>query len=171
MRRMRIPRAALLALVPCVAGALHAQDTNTPNRKLLGSDRSTEIHVDEKCHISEIAPHSDGLKQHVYTDRGICSVSGNAVSQREETDINDNKRIHRIVTIQEHTFALHNPNEDQVTFYVDQKVPKGWQIDSDPPPASVNGSVATFIVVVAPGETANLHVGERNPPVLNTEPR
>jgi hypothetical protein len=162
---------AIMLLFACLAGLLDAQDTNTQGRRVLGSDRSSEIHVDEKCHISEVAPHSDGLKQHVYTDRGICSVSGDAVTTRQETDIDDDKRIHRNVTIREHTFALHNPKDDPVTFIVDQKVPEGWQIDSDPLPNSINGADATFLVVVAPGETANLHVGERNPPAPNRELR
>lgn len=169
---MRTSCAAAIAAFAFLTGVLCAQQNdNAKGRRLLGSDRPTEVHVDEKCHIHEIAPHSDGLKQHVYTDQGICSVSGNRVSEREETDVDDNKRTHTNVTIREHTFALHNPNDDPGTFVVEQKVPKGWQVDSDPQPNSLSGTEATFLVVVAPGETANLHVGERKPPALNRESR
>lgn len=173
MRRMRFPCAAAIVALGFLTGVLSAQQNNTDakGRRLLGSDRPTEIHVDEKCRIHEVAPHSEGLKQHVYTDRGICSVSGDRVSEREETDVDDNKRVHMYVTIREHTFALHNPNDDPVTFVVGQRVPKGWQVDSDPQPSSLNGAEATFLVVVAPGETANLHVGERKPPALSREVR
>ncbi len=94
-------------------------------------------------------------------------MSGDEISQREETDLEDDKRINRTVTIREHTFALHNPNAETITFVVEQKVPKGWQVDSNPQPNGIVGMIATFLVVVNAGETANLHVGERKPPELS----
>lgn len=137
-------------LAPC-----HAQQpSSVPN----------EFHVDGYCHISEIVNGPKGPVQHIYKDRGICAVDPAHVSSRTETDMNvaQRKRIH--VTIREHTFTLHNPTTEAATFVLDQAVPKGWQIDSDPQPNKVVGTVATYLVTVGPRQTVSLHVGERNPP-------
>jgi hypothetical protein len=159
--------------VACTAflAPLRAQDgnSNPGNRTLLGSSRTTQINVDENCRISEVAPHSDGQKEHIYKDNGICQVSGERVSTREETTLDDDRRKHINVTIREHTFALHNPTANAVTFVVQQKVPEGWQIDSDPQPNSVTGTIAAFLVDTDPGQTVNLHVGERKPPAVAGE--
>jgi hypothetical protein len=166
-----------LVLVFTAATVVCAQQSNSDSgsdgtgRRLLGPPRSTEIHVDEKCWIHEVAPHSEDLKQHIYRDDGICHVSGDAVTQRKETDLDDADHKHVTVTIREHTFVLHNPDAGAITFIVEQKVPKGWQVDSDPEPNSVVGSVATFIVTAEGGQTVSLHVGERKPPEPNREPR
>jgi hypothetical protein len=173
----RSPLLFSLVLLFTFASAVCAQQgssdpgSNAAARRLLGPPRSTEIHVDENCRIDDIAPHTEGLKQRVYRDDGICHVSGYAVSQREETDLDDAQHRHVTVTVREHTFVLHNPGAETVTFVVEQKVPKGWAVDSDPEPQSVVNGVATFIVTADGGQTVNLHVGERKPPAPNEEPR
>jgi hypothetical protein len=68
------------------------------------------------------------------------------------------------VAIREHTFTFHHPTHEPATFVLDQKAPKGWQVDSDPAPSKVSGTVATFLLAVDPGQTVSLHMGERNPP-------
>src|SRR5580704_13851958 len=124
----RIAAVAVTSLI--FLGSLHAQDTSSESgaRQLLGSDRTNEINFDENCRISEVAPHSEGLKEHVYKDDGICQVSGERVSTRQETTVEDDRRKNVTVTIHEHTFVLHNPNPNPVTFVVQQKVPAGWQV-------------------------------------------
>jgi hypothetical protein len=49
-----------------------------------------------------------------------------------------------------------------VAFVVNQPLPKGWRIDSDPQPIDLQGSTATFRVIAEPGQIVRLHVGERS---------
>jgi hypothetical protein len=148
------------------AGTMRSQESapGPVNRELLTAPHSHEIHVDQDCLIHEVAPHTGGMKQHVYTDRGICDVSDDKTSYRDETDVDDGRRRHRSVKIREHTFRLHNPSTEPVTFILEQSVTKGWEIDSDPQPNQMTGTIATFLVHAEPGQTVSLHVGERNPP-------
>jgi hypothetical protein len=123
-----------------------------------------EFRVDGRCRIHEMVTTPKGPKEHVYRDRGICSVDSGQESSRTETDISatQRKRIH--VKLLEHTFTLHNPTTERAVFVLEHVVPKGWQIDSDPQPNKVEGTVATFLITAEPRQTVSLHVGERNPP-------
>lgn len=123
-----------------------------------------EFHVDGHCKIYETVNSPKGSKQHAYKDRGICAVDSVHESSRTETDMDvaQRKRIH--VSTREHTFTLHNPTSEPATFVLEQAVPKGWEIDSDPQPNKIVGTVATYLVAVAPRQTVSLHVGERNLP-------
>ena len=165
MRRRKLHIVVLL-VSGIFSGLIRGQerDTGSEPRRVVVPSHFQEIDVDEGCRIYEAAPHSDGKKEHVYTDRGICDVGDVQVSDREETDFDDGKLKHGRVTIQEHTFTLHNPYPETVVFVLRQGVTKGWQIDSDPQPNRMDGAVATFLVNVEPGQTVSLHVGERKPP-------
>jgi hypothetical protein len=157
---------AVTLLCEIFIGTMYGQvySSNSEHRKLLSTPHSREIHVDQGCRIHEVSPPSQGSKTHTFTDRGIRDVGNEHVSSRQETDIDDGKQTRRNVVIREHTFSLHNPTLEPVTFVLEQVVPKGWQVDSDPPPDTFIGNVATFLVSARPGETVAIHVGERNPP-------
>jgi hypothetical protein len=169
--RHRITLSAIVLSSGVLMGSMCGQESTADSgrRDLLTTPHSNEIHVDQQCRIYEIAPHTDGAKQHVYTDRGICDVGDSRFSSRDETDVDDAKRKHRTVTIQEHTFTLHNPTTEPVTFVVQQRVARGWEIDSAPPPDKMEGTLAVFLVRAQPEETVSLHVGERNPPRNNSQ--
>lgn len=165
-------KAVMVAVFLAVAQVhvVRPQSRETSGREILIPAHAKQIQVDENCRIHEVAPHSNGLKQHVYTDRGVCDVGTYQISSREETDVDDAKRHHRTVTIREHTFTLHNPTPDPVTFVVEQGIPKGWAIDSDPLPNEVTSGTAVFLISAQAGETVALHVGERHPPIESHPP-
>ena len=123
---------------------------------------SKEFHVDGNCRIYDAA--DPKTAQHTFRDRGICAVDPEHVSSRPETDFVNSVRKRINVTIREHTFTFHNPTQEPAMFVLNQAVPKGWQVDSEPAPNQVTGPIATFLVSVEPGQTVSLHVGERNPP-------
>lgn len=157
--RKEIIVAAFLALAQAQMARSQAANSSEP----AGPPPANRIYVDEKCRIYDADPRTEGSKQHVSTDIGICNVDDYKTTYREETD-DEAKHHHRSVTIREHTFLLHNPTSNKVTFVVDQAVPKGWGIDSDPQPDEVTDGTAVFLVVLEVGETAELRVAERRPP-------
>ena len=101
-------------------GAARGQDNNSDSgrRKLPGIAHSNEIHVDQDCRIHETVPHTGSTKQHIYRNRGICDVSDIRTSSRDETDVEDGSPKHLVVVVREHTFNLHNPSSEPVTFFL-----------------------------------------------------
>ena len=146
-----------------IARAVVAQSNDTA-QQAPGLEQPKKIYVDENCRIHDVPPSVTGGKPHIYTDRGICDVGTPQVSFREETDYVNNKRKERTIMIREHTFSLHNPTQQETTFVVEQRLHKGWQIDSDPQPHEIEDGVAVFLVKTEAGQSVDLHVGERNPP-------
>lgn len=132
-------------------------------RLLVNTPHSNEIHIDVHCRIHEVAPHSEGKKQHVFHDRGICDVGPERNSSRIETDLDDGKVSHVRVDVQERTFRLHNPTAEPAVFVLEQEVLRGWEVDSDPQPNEIAGQTAIFRIPAGPGETVDVHVGERSP--------
>jgi hypothetical protein len=128
------------------------------------ADASNEFHVDGSCRVHETVTGPKGSKDHTYRDRGICAVDPVHVSYRTETDIASSPRKRTHVTIREHTFTFHNPTTQPAVFVLEQVVPKGWEIDSDPQPDKVEGTVARFLIHAEPRQTVSVHVGMRNPP-------
>ena len=167
MKKMAIV-AMLLALAQ--THVVRSQSAETPGREIQVPAGTKRIQVDENCRIHEEAPQSNGLKRHVYTDRGICDVGRYQISSRSETDVDGAKRHHRTVFIREHTFTLHNPTSDPATFVVVQLVPKGWAVDSDPAPDEITNGNAVFLISAQARQTVSLHVGERNPPIQSPPP-
>jgi hypothetical protein len=125
-----------------------------------------EFDVDGDCRIYEMVLTAKGPKQHTYKDKGICSVDGGHETSITETDVSGGERRHITTKIREHTFTLHNPTSEPATFVVEQAVTPGWEIDSDPKPNEMVGTIARFFVTAKPRETVSLHVGERNQPRL-----
>lgn len=160
---------ALLLVSGVCAAPLYGQQPSS------GVTPANEFHVDEQCHIYETVSGPKGLEEHIYRDRGICAVESPQTSFRTETEIVGDQRVRTHVTIRERSFTLHNPTSQSVTFVLNQTVPKGWQVDSDPQPnqfapltsknKKATGTMATFLISAEPKQTVNLHVGERKPAV------
>lgn len=168
---MRYQVIFVLACMGLCAG-LSAQENNSSSLNGLPRvETPTEIHIDENCRISRTVPKLNGSKQVVYKDKKVCSVDAENVSKREVIENVDGQQERTTVTIREHTFALHNSGAQAVRFVVEQKVPKDWQIDSDPQPEQIVRGAAIFLVNVEPSQTVNLHVGERTPPAASGEQR
>lgn len=128
------------------------------------SPAPNEFHVDGHCRLYETVSTPKGPKVHRYKDRGICSVDSVHETTRTETDMDLAQRKRNHVVIREHTFTFHNPTSEPAAFVLEQALPNGWEIDSDPQPNKIESGTATYIISVGPKQTVNLHVGERNPP-------
>jgi hypothetical protein len=66
------------------------------------------------------------------------------------------------VSVIEREYLLQNTTDKPVAFIVDQPIPKGWHVDSDPQPINIQNSTATFRVFAEPGQIVRLHVGQRS---------
>lgn len=117
-----------------------------------------EIHVDQKCQILEI--HGDRVRN-PQMDPAVCHFDYVHTSHHLEESVKDGTTRNNVVTISEQEYLLHNVTAEPVIFVVEQLVPEGWQVDSDPQPTKMVGSTALFRVNAQPGEIVRLHVGER----------
>jgi hypothetical protein len=122
-----------------------------------------EIHVDQDCRILPDPAHlPPGKKPTPYTDPALCSLESILESEHFEEQIQGSQLLRWRVQIHEHTFVLQDISDAPVTFVVQQMVPAGWAVDSDPQPRQMIGQVAYFPVIVQPGQTVRLHVGMRH---------
>jgi hypothetical protein len=119
-----------------------------------------EIHVDQSCHVLQDQVNGvTGLS--LGSDGAVCHLESVHTSQHmQETTAGGTKRSS--VTVAEQEYLLQNVTAEPVTFVVEQQVPKGWKVDSDPQPTEMVGTVALFRVNVEPGQIVRLHVGEQN---------
>ncbi len=139
-----------------------------------------EILVKENCAISlpPTALSAANQKPKFELDPTICHLETVLVSAHTEKSVRDNEIRRSRVTIREQEYVLQNSFDDPVVFVVEQNVPKGWQVDSDPSPltlipASVGDpkfdKVAVFRIHAGPGQAVRLHVGERHVTPLKTK--
>ncbi len=139
-----------------------------------------EILVKQNCAIllapADAAPGKTKAK--FERDSTICHLEAVNSSQHTEEAIDGNELHRSRVDVMEQEYVLQNIAGDPVIFVVEQNVPKGWQVDSDPQPGelipaaagdSKLDKVAVFRVHAAPGEIVHLHVGERHTTPLKTK--
>jgi hypothetical protein len=67
-----------------------------------------------------------------------------------EEHVEGNVLLRDWVTIPEHEFVVQNITGQQVVFMVQQAVPKGWSVDSDPQPTTVVDGIASFLSTPIP---------------------
>ena len=123
-----------------------------------------EVHVDEHCRVltQDRFDQSPGYtKPRFRPDDSICHVDASHLSHHWEQNVENGVVKRTYVTVLEHEFLLHDFTDKPVRFIVEQPVPKGWRIDSDPPPTSVDNRIAFFTVDALPGQTVRVHIGER----------
>lgn len=130
-----------------------------------------QIHVDQDCGLlPDPAQQVPGKKKlRPRHDFVICHVEGPTDSEHMEEMIEGNERLRNWVSIHEQTYVLQDVTTDPVTFVVEQAVPKGWVVDSDPQPVQIEGAIALFLVNAQPGQTVQLHVGLRHAKPLKTK--
>lgn len=130
------------------------------------------IYVDESCGLlPDPALTAAGPKKpRVRWDPVICHLeSVNHSSHREET-VAGNELARRDVEVDEQEYVLQNVTMKALAFVVEQRVEKGWAVDSDPRPAEMRGDTAIFRVSAEPGEIVRLHVGVRHAKELKPKP-
>jgi hypothetical protein len=142
------------------------QTANLPRPAYDGSanpDSPREIDIDQDCRIlpgpAQIVP---GKKDKPFTDSAICHLETVNNSEHMEEKIVGNDLYRSRVRIAEQEFVLQNIATNPVVFVVQQGVPDGWIVDSDPQPAEIRQSTAFFPVHAQPGEIVRLHVGLRH---------
>lgn len=142
---------APVALSGCSAAhaSLAASVTTAP---ALQSTQLKEIHVDQSCHILP----------DLTIDPAICHLESVLTSEHPEETIRDGVTSDTTVYIREQEYLLGNVTAKPVVFVVEQPVPEGWTIDSDPKPAETRGTTAIFRVNADPGQVVRLHVGMRH---------
>jgi hypothetical protein len=128
-------------------------------------DVAREIHIDRKCRIVPDPAHplpgkSNKLKP--FRDSVICSLESQHDSDHLEERVQGNQILRFHVRVLEQTFVLQNITADHVVFVVEQDLPEGWTIDSDPQPNRFSTCCAIFPVHAQPGEIVHLHVGLRH---------
>lgn len=131
-----------------------------------------QIYVDERCGLlPDPALAAAGPKKpRVRWDPVICHLeSVNHSSHREET-VAGNELARRDVEVDEQEYVLQNVTMKALAFVVEQRVEKGWAVDSDPRPAEMRGDTAIFRVNAEPGEIVRLHVGVRHAKELKPRP-
>ena len=180
MSRRRLPSvfclpAALAAIAASGCGSARARPPIQPGvASIAPTPPLSEIHVDSSCQILQL-PASAVLGAQPsgpHSDPAICHLESVHTSDHVEEMIRQGARTRTLVTIAEQEYLLGNVTGAPVLFVVEQPLPTGWQIDSDPPPFQVFGSTALFHAMADPGQIVRLHVGQRRTvPVHDSDPQ
>jgi hypothetical protein len=159
-----------LAVPQPLAAQAASQPSTAPVAHRIPYSRLLEIHVDQECHILPPTSQPPGAKRpRLHKDPLICHLESVAESNHVEETIAGNQVRRSDVRIQEQTYVLQNVTTDPTTFVVEQFVPQGWMVDSDPQPTKMDGPTAVFQVSADPGQTVQLHVGLRHTKPLRTK--
>ena len=148
-----------------VAGAQSPGPEKPPARPAYDSNLHgiiREIRVDERCRILPDAGDPPNVKPHFRRDSTLCHLESVATSSHVEEQIVGGVELRSDVDIMEQGYVLQNVTEDPAVFVVEEQVPAGWSVDSDPQPKEIDGTTAIFRVNAAPGEIVRLHVGLRH---------
>jgi len=123
-----------------------------------------EVHVDQQCHILPYpgSPDAGKSKPRLRKDPVLCHLESENASQHLEDTVVGEELHQNLVSIREHEFVLQNVTPEPRWFVVEQFVPKGWVVDSDPQPSEMDGATALFRVYAEPGQIVRLHVGVRH---------
>ena len=167
----------VVAVLGClVSRPLEAQqpESTSPSKPAVGRmpySPFLQIHVDDRCRILPDPDHPlpGKRKQRPSADPVICHLESIASSAHMEESLVGHELRRNWIDITEQEYVLQNIAEDPVIFVVEQYVPQGWVVDSDPQPKQVNGQTAIFLANAKPGEIVHLHVGLRHTKVLRTK--
>jgi hypothetical protein len=146
--------------------AMAPEASTTSDNPSLASVR--EIHVNQDCII--LQDRLDGIQgitvpgsqpiQGGERDSAVCHLESQFTSNHVKGTVVNGAVQRSVVVIKEQEYLLQNEFQTPVVFLVEQLVPDGWKIDSDPAPTSMAGKIALFKVSAQPGQIVRLHVGE-----------
>jgi hypothetical protein len=118
-----------------------------------------EIHINQRCRALSANGLSVAGTPAMLSAKAFCRLESVKTTQHRET-ANTNGQPHLVLaTVQEQDYLLQNITGEPVVFVVEHRVPHGWQVDSEPQPASMSNSTAIFNAIAQPGQTVRLHVG------------
>jgi hypothetical protein len=99
----------------------------------------------------------------------ICHLESVATSEHMEETLVGHELRRNWVNISEQGYVLQNITTEHVVFVVEELVPDGWVVDSDPQPVAMQGQTAIFYAHAEPGEIVRMHVGLRHAKPLRTK--
>lgn len=115
-----------------------------------------EIHVNQQCLIRPT-----GAAEFT-RDPVVCHLEARFDSTHVAARVDDGVARRSNVRIVEQEYLLQNVTTAPVRFVIEQPVPAGWRVDSDPQPDELHNGMAIFRVVAEPQQIIRLHVGERH---------
>lgn len=135
-------------------------------------DALQKIYVDQFCHIlpdqTDLSVEND--VSDLPMDPAVCHRESVLTSKHLEKTVKDGVSQRSIVNISEQEYLLQDVTTEPVAFVIEQLVPEGWQVDSEPQPAEMIGSTAVFRVIAQSGQTVRLHVGMRHAnPIIESD--
>jgi hypothetical protein len=129
-----------------------------------------EIHVNQDCLI--LQDQVDGVTGMTVagatpvaggeTDAAVCHLESQLSSNHVKGEVVNGAVQRSVVVVKEQEYLLQDEYQTPVVFVVEQAVPDGWKVDSDPQPTKMEGKVALFRETAQPGQIVRLHVGEEH---------
>ncbi len=148
---------------------ISSQQQSVPNVSVIDAPppafELSEVHIDHDCRVltqGKSTAANPNPNPHYRYNNVVCHFESKLHSGHTEQIVKNGVPKYVYVSIIEREYLLQNVTGKPVTFVIDQNLPKGWRIDSDPQPTEVTASTATFRVLAQPGQTVRLHVGMRN---------
>jgi hypothetical protein len=144
-----IPTLSLLLALAATLTA-HAQSTAPDDFPQL-----QHIDVSSQCQV--LSPDTGEWQ----SNPDVCHLEGMGVYHSSHVAAKevDGAVQHTNVNVAEQTYLLQNIHADPVVFVIEEQVPDGWHIDSDPQPKSMNDNYAIFEAIAQPGQIVRLHTG------------
>jgi hypothetical protein len=103
-----------------------------------------------------------GQRAVAQTETGVCHLESQLTSNSVKGAVVNGAVQRSVVVVKEQKYMLRDEFQEPVVFVVEQAVPDGWMVSSDPQPNKVEGKVALFRVAAQPGQVVSLHVGEQH---------
>jgi hypothetical protein len=140
-----------------------------------------EIHVNQDCLILQDqvdgvvgvsvpgakpvgggAPGAGGERSVAQLDLTVCHLDSQLTANRVKGELVNGTVQRSVVVVKEKDYLMKNQFERPVVFVVEQPVPEGWAISSEPGPDKMVGNVALYKAVALPGQMVRLHAGEQH---------
>jgi hypothetical protein len=130
-----------------------------------------EVHVNQDCLILRdnldgvqgiSVPGGQTLPSGEEVDPVVCHLESKLTSNHVQSTLVNGTIQRSVVVVQQQQYLLQNPFAQPVVFVVEHSVPDGWTVDSVPQPTAMEGKIATFKLVVQPGQTERLQVAEQH---------
>ena len=140
-----------------------------------------EIHVNQDCLILQDqvdgivgvsvpgakpvgggAPGAGGERSVAQLDLTVCHLDSQFTADHVKGEVVNGAVQRSVVVVKQKDYLMKNQFERPVVFVVEQPVPEGWAIESEPGPDKMMGNVALFRAVALPGQMVRLRAGEQH---------
>lgn len=103
-----------------------------------------------------------GQRSVAQLDLGVCHLDSQVTANRVKGELVNGAVQRSVVVMKEKDYLMKNQFERPVVFVVEQPVPAGWEIATEPGPDKMVGNVALYKAVALPGQMVRLHAGEQH---------